>query len=83
MFSDVVIRGGKLRVVRNADGEVNLERLLKHLHLRLSREQGCQPFEFDVDCLLADEQQLSHQELTLRLTDGVLVNERTCYYGRW
>ena len=74
VFSDVVIRGGKLRVVRNADGEVNLERLLKHLSSSAESRAGMPTIRIsDVDCLLADEQQLSHQELTLRLTDGVLV----------
>ena len=76
VFSEVKVVGGKLRIVRTSEGELNLETLFGGLTgsgaivgniptVRLS----------EVEVLLADARQLGSQELSLMLADGILVEK--------
>ena len=75
-FSDVKITGGKLRVIRTSTGELNLSNLMADSHFRQDGNGDIPTLRMSgVEVLLADDQQLGPQELSLTLTDGVVVQK--------
>ncbi len=75
-FSDVKITGGKLRVVRTSTGELTLSNLLTNTNSWQGGNGAIPTLRMSgVEVLFADDQQLGPQELSLSLTDGVIVQK--------
>ncbi len=76
VFSEVKLTGGKLRVVRASDGNLNLLRLLEGFGITEFTPKEIPTVRLSaMEVLLADAQQLGSQELSLMLTDGVIVQK--------
>ena len=76
-FQDIKIRGGKLRVIRDAEGRFNVAQLLSGFSRSSEVEQPLPTIRMSgIEILLADEQQLSSQEMSLLLTEGILVQQQ-------
>ncbi len=76
VFNEVKISDGKIRVVRTADGRWNLDKLLENIGSATGVSAGVPTLRMSgVELLVADQQQPARKELSLLLSDGIIVEK--------